>query len=121
MDLIRDVKVAGVDEKTDSIPNRRGPPTEWLMRFLNEYSGKHGGDTEAPPVGSDAERVAAAVFTMKEDESVRVLGSIVRDYHQDYTFDRAQMYRLTEIFEGNEACGMEYGKWAGQHTMPVDQ
>jgi hypothetical protein len=114
MDSLGDIKAVGVNEKTDTIPEHWTPPTEWLTRFVDEYSGKHGGDTETLPAGSDPERVAAAVFTMNEEDSVAALKAIIKDHHQDYTFDKAQMHRLAEIVEGNQACGMEYGEWGLQ-------
>jgi hypothetical protein len=108
-----DVKVVGVDEKRiDTSPDRWVPPNEWLMRLVDEYSGQHGGNSETLPAGSDANRIALAVLTMNEEESVKVLRSIIAGHQQDYTFDQALMHRLTELVEGNEACRMEYGEWA---------
>ncbi|KAB5585198.1 oligopeptide transporter 2 [Coniochaeta sp. 2T2.1] len=117
MDSPGDVKVAGVgiDEKTEIVvPDRWAPPNEWIDRLVDEYSGKHGAGTETLPAGSDPDRVAAAVLTMNEDESVAFLKAMIAEHHQDYTFDRVQMNHIKEIFEGHEACGMEYGEWAYQ-------
>lgn len=111
MDVLGDVKVAGVDEKTEVASNGWAPPGEWLARLIEEYSGKHGGDTETLPAGSDPHRVAAAVLTMNEDEAVKVLKAVIEDHHQDYTFDRVQMNHLKKLVEGNESCGMEYSEW----------
>lgn len=112
MDVLGDVKVVGVDEKAEVIPERWAPPNEWLTRLVGEYSGNHDGNTETLPAGSDPDRVAAAVLTMDESASTRVLRAIIEDHRQDYTFDQAQMTRLKKIVEGNEACGLEYGEWA---------
>lgn len=110
-----DVKVVKVDEKTEVISESVDPwvpPSEWVDRLLDEYTGEHEGSTETLPAGSDPDRVVAAVLTMNECESVKVLRAIISDHHQDYTFDRVQMARLKELVEGHEACGMEYGEWA---------
>lgn len=116
MDSLGDVKAIDiaekVNEKIDPVPDRWAPPNEWLTRLVDEYSGKHGGDTETLPAGSDPDRVATAILTMNEDESVKVLTAFIQDHHQDYTFDRIQMNRLKEIVEGNEACGLDYGEWS---------
>lgn len=107
-----DAKTVGVDEKTVPTPDHWEPPSEWLLRLIAEYSGQHAAGTETLPPGGDLNRVAAAVFTMNEEESVKRLKSIIDAHRQDYTFDHVQMHRLTELVEGNEACGMEYGEWA---------
>jgi hypothetical protein len=44
---------------------------------------------------------------MNEDESVKVLRSIIKADQQDYTFDQALMHHLTELVEGSQECGME--------------
>lgn len=114
MASLGDVKAIGLDEKTEVVPespDRWAPPNEWLARLLDEYTGQHGDDTETLPAGSDPDRVIAAILTLNEEESVKVLRAIIADHHQDYTFDRVQMNRLKEIVEGHEACGMEYGEW----------
>lgn len=108
-----EVKVAGVDEKRiDASPDRWVPPNEWLQRLIDEYGGQHGGESETLPAGSDPNRVADAIFSMNEDESVKMLKSIMEAHHQDYTFDQKLMHRLAELVEGNQACEMEYGEWA---------
>jgi hypothetical protein len=112
MNSIGDVKLVGIDEKTEAIPDRWTPPLEWVERFVDEYSGNHGEDTETLPAGSDPDRVAAAVLTLNEEESLAVLRSLVNDHHQDYTFDHVQMNRIRDIIEGNEACNMDPGEWA---------
>ncbi|KAI0481607.1 oligopeptide transporter 2 [Xylaria cf. heliscus] len=112
MDPIGDVKAVDINEKTDALSDHWVPPNEWIARFLDEYSGNHGGNTETLPAGSDPDRVAASVFTMNEEESVNILRSIIRDHQDDYTFDQAQMSRIAQLVEGNEACDMEYGEWA---------
>jgi hypothetical protein len=88
------------------------PPNAWLTRLVEEYGGQHGGDSETLPAGSDPNRIAVAIFTMNEEESVKVLRSIIEGHQQDYTFDQALMHRLIELVKGNEACEMEYGEWA---------
>lgn len=112
MDLPNDSKVASFNEKTESSPDRWVPPNEWLSRLVDEYSGKHGGETETLPPGCDPNQAAVAVFTMNEEESVKVLRSIIENHQQDYTFDHVQMQRITELVQGNEACDLEYGEWA---------
>jgi hypothetical protein len=79
-----DVKVVGVDEKRiDGSPDRWVPPNEWLIRLMEEYSGQHGGESETLPAGSDPNRVAVAVFTMNEEESVKILKSIIEGHQHD--------------------------------------
>jgi hypothetical protein len=113
MDSPGDAKVTGIDEKRiDESPHRWMPPNQWLLRLMVEYGGQHGGDSETLPAGSDPNRVAVAIFTMNEDESVKVLRSIIEAHQQDYTFDQALMHPLTELVEGCQACGMEEGEWA---------
>lgn len=114
MDLPDDVKVVVVDEKTEAVPDHWTPPLGWLDRFVDEYSGRHGQDTETLPAGSNPDRVAASVLTLNEEESVAILRSIIADHHQDYTFDHVQMNHLRGLVEGHEACGMERGEWAYQ-------
>lgn len=102
-----------IDEKrVDIWPGRWQAPEEWLTRFIEEYSGQHTGETL--PAGSDPHRIAAAVFTMGEDESTIILNSIIKDHRQDYTFDQSVMHQLTKLVEGNEKCEMEHGEWTYQ-------
>jgi hypothetical protein len=108
-----DAKATGIVEKRiDESPDRWVPPNEWLLRLMVEHGGQHGGDSETLPAGSDPNRVAVAIFAMDEDESVKVLRSVIEAHQQDYTFDQALMHRLMELVEGSQACGMEEGEWA---------
>lgn len=116
MDLPSEVKVVGVDEKrVDQSPSpsdRWVAPNEWLLRFIDEYSGKHDGQSETLPAGCDPERAAAAVLSLNEDESVRILTELVETSQNDYTIDTNLLRRCAELAEGNIACGMEQGEWA---------
>jgi hypothetical protein len=38
---------------------------------------------------------------MNEDESVKMLKSIMEAHHQDYNFDQTLMHRLADLVEGN--------------------
>ncbi len=100
--------VAIVDSVSDA--STWSPPQEWLERFIAEYSGQHGGETL--PAGSDPERVAAAIFTMNEEDSIKVLRAAVENHQSDYTIDRTFLSHIAELAEGNQACDMEYGEWA---------
>jgi hypothetical protein len=111
MESAGDIKGVGFDEKRiDASPDRWAPPEDWITRLVEEYSGQHGGETLPP--GSDPQRIAVAILTMNEDESVKVLKSMIDEHRQDYTFDQAVMQRLKTLVEGNEACEMEYCEWA---------
>jgi len=110
VDTFDDLKSVGINEKIDALSDRWVPPDEWLMRLVDEYGGQHGGETL--PAGSDPNRIAVAVFTMNEEESVKILKAIIDGHQHDYTFDQVLMHRLTELVEGNHACGMEYSEWA---------
>jgi len=105
-------KSADIDEKqvVDASSDHWIPSNDWLVRFTEEYTGQHGGETL--PAGSDPDRVASSVLTMNEDLSVEFLKSIIESHHQDYTFDSGFMQRCKELVEGNQACGMEHGEWA---------
>ena len=111
-----DDKVVGVDEKrlgaSPSPSDRWVAPNEWLVRLEEEYGGQHGGQSETLPAGSDPERIAAAIFTLNEDESVKILKSLIENNRNDYTIDHNLIYRCIELVEGNAACGMEYSEWA---------
>lgn len=111
MEITDDLKTVDVHEKTDASSERWEPSSEWLARFIDEYSGRHGGDTETLPPGSDPNRVAAVIFTMNEEESVIALKSLIDSQSQDYTFDHVQMNRIKHLIQGNETCEMEYGEW----------
>lgn len=106
----RDVKVAAVNEKAASSPDRWAPPEEWIERLKAEYLGQHGGETL--PAGNDPDRVAYAIFTMNEEESVKILKSLIEGHQHDYTMDQVLMRRMIELVEGHEACEMEHGEWA---------
>jgi hypothetical protein len=98
-------------EKVEDSPERSwSPPTEWLERFKDEYSGKH--DGEALPAGSDPDLVAAAIFTRDEDDSVKVLNKYIEGHQKDYSFDRVLMRRLELLVQGSEAAEMEQGEWS---------
>lgn len=95
-----DVKVAGANEKqidgydlSPSLSDRWLPPEEWLERFVQEYSGQHGGDSETLPAGADPNRVATSVLTFNEEESVRRLESLIQDHQDDYTIDHNLLKR----------------------------
>ncbi|KAH8647651.1 oligopeptide transporter 2 [Xylariales sp. PMI_506] len=106
-----DSKVVGLNEKVSTLPAEGWvPPSEWLQRLIDEYAGQHDGETLPP--GSDPDRVAAAIFTLNEEESVKMLQAIIHDHQHDYSFDHVVMQRLKDLVEGNEACEMEYGEWA---------
>ncbi|KAK6206034.1 hypothetical protein LQW54_007973 [Pestalotiopsis sp. IQ-011] len=107
-----DLKNVEVHEKTDASSERWEAPTEWLERFIDEYSGRHGGDTETLPPGSDPNLVAAAIFTMNEEESIAALAALIESQQQDYTFDHVQMARIKELIQGSEVCDMEQGEWS---------
>lgn len=113
-DLVGDVRVVGVEEKgrDASLSDRWTPPNEWLQRLVDEYSGEHGGQSETLPAGSDPDRIATAIFTLNEEESVKILQSLVDGHLKDYTIDHNLLRRCAELVEGNTACGMEYGEWA---------
>ena len=108
-----DSDAKAVGEKIDQISSGPWtPPTDWVLRFKDEYSGKHASGTETLPPGADPDQVAASVLTMNEEESVRVLKMYIVTQQQDYTFDQTLMRRLEELVEGHEACSMEQGEWA---------
>lgn len=112
MELPADSKTIDVHEKSDASSAQWVPPEEWVLRLIDEYSGRHGGDTETLPPGSDVNRVAAAIFSMNEEESVKILKSLIESQQQDYTFDHVQMHHIKQLVEGNEACEMDHGEWA---------
>lgn len=86
------------------------PPNDLLVRFTQEYTGQHGGETLPP--GSDPDRVAFAVITMNEKQAVDILEIIIQSHSHDYTFDTRLMQHCKELVAGNQAWGMEYGEWA---------
>ena len=103
-------KVVSLHEKAEVSPERWAPPQEWLQRLVDEYEGRH--DGEALPAGSDPERVAISLFTLNEEESVKMMRSFTESQRNDYTIDQSLLRRLDELIQGNEACGMEQGEWA---------
>jgi hypothetical protein len=114
-----DVNVADVDEKRitqyDSSPSLSDswlPPEEWLERLVEEYSGQHGGESETFPAGADPNRTANAIFTFNEEQSVKILESLIQDHQTDYTIDHNLLNRCRELIQGHTACGMEEGEWA---------
>lgn len=115
-DLSGDSKVVHINEKRlDTSPGASEgwvAPDEWHLRLIEEYSGQHSGQSETLPAGSDPDRIAAAIFTLNEDESIKVLKSLIEGYHNDYTIDHKLIERCSELVEGNIACGMEYDEWA---------
>ncbi|KAF3765425.1 hypothetical protein M406DRAFT_78222 [Cryphonectria parasitica EP155] len=86
------------------------PPEEWLVRLKEGYTGRHGGETLPP--GSDPDRVAEAIFTMNEEDSVDFLKTVLVNHQHDYSFDVNLMQRCRELVEGHGACAMEQGDWA---------
>ncbi|KAE9363835.1 oligopeptide transporter 2 [Stipitochalara longipes BDJ] len=118
-ELPDDVRVIGADEKridgydlSPSLSDRWLPPEEWLDRFVQEYSGQHGGDSETLPAGANANRVATSVLTFNEEESVKILESLIEDHQTDYTIDHNLLLRCRDLIQGHTACEMEEGEWA---------
>lgn len=100
------------DEKADPDAAGWSVPEEWIARFIDEYTGDHGGKSETLPPGSDPELTARAVMTFHEDEAKKLLVERVNADHYDYNFDTVMMERLKMLIEGPEACGYEYNDWA---------
>lgn len=86
------------------------PPEEWLIRLKDGYTGQHGGETLPP--GSDPDRVAEAILTMNEEQSVEYLETVIVDHAHDYSFDTVLMQRIKELVRGSEACGLDADDWA---------
>lgn len=86
------------------------PPQDWVERVKDEYSSDH--VKEAPPPGSDLDRIARSILTMDEDESVAMLRTIIETHHQDYNFDVGLMERCKLLVEGDKACEMDHEEWA---------
>jgi hypothetical protein len=109
-----DDKIAHVVDRsvTEKGEGQWVPPEEWLERFKQEYSGRHGGDSETLPAGSDPDLVAAAIFTRNEDDSVDVLIKYIEGHQTDYTFDQALMRHIELLVKGNKAADMEQGEWS---------
>lgn len=100
------------DEKADPSATGWTVPEEWIARFIDEYTGEHGGQSETLPPGSDPELTARAVMTFHEDEAKKLLEERVNASHYDYNFDTKMMERLKMLIQGPEACGYEHGDWA---------
>jgi hypothetical protein len=107
---IDEPKVVALYEKTEVSPERWVPPQEWLERLVSEYAGQH--DGEALPPGSDPDLVAHSILTLSEEESVKTMQNFLKSQRNDYTVDHKLLQRLSELVEGNEACGMERGEWS---------
>lgn len=112
-------KTVGIEEKRldvyDASPitsDQWVPPEQWIDRLLTEYSGNHSGNSETLPTGSDINRIVAAIFTLNEEESVKVLKDIFENSKNDYTIDQNLLRRCGELIQGHEACEMEEGEWA---------
>jgi hypothetical protein len=99
------------DEKVETV-GEWSVPEEWISRFIDEYTGEHGGQTETLPPGSDPERTARAVLTMHQDEAVKLLQDRLNAPDHDYNFDTVFFERIKMLVQGPEACGYEYGDWA---------
>ncbi|ORX34771.1 oligopeptide transporter 2 [Kockovaella imperatae] len=102
-----------IDEKKQDgtvTPDRWTAPEDWLARFVDGYSGQHGGETLPP--GSDPYRVATSVFTMNDEEALLYLKNLLIEIPHDYSFDTAWAARIRDLSLGHEHCQMEYGDWA---------
>jgi hypothetical protein len=110
--ILADDKIAHVVDKSASHEKSEEweAPAEWLERFKEEYSGRHGG--EALPAGSDPDLVAAAIFTRNEDDSIEVLSHYIANHQTDYTFDQTLMRHLEMLVQGNKVMDLEQGEWS---------
>lgn len=111
----RDKKLGPDDDiKTEKVDSAAGwsVPEEWISRFIDEYTGDHGGKSETLPPGSDPERTARAVLTFNEEEAKKLLEDRVNAVDYDYNFDTVMMERIKMLIQGPEACGYEYDDWA---------
>ena len=91
--------------RAPSEPGQWIPSTNWIQRFLVDYTGEHAGETL--PAGTDPERCAYSVLTMDETAAVDHLKYVIVEHADDYTFDTAFMARIKELILGNTHCGME--------------
>ncbi|PVH72848.1 oligopeptide transporter 2 [Cadophora sp. DSE1049] len=111
-----DVKVIDVNEKalhaTTSLDDSWTAPEEWHQRLVAEYTGQHDGKSETLPAGSDPERVATAILTLNEEESLRILRSLIENLENDYTIDHVLIERCKQLLEGSAACEMGHDDWA---------
>jgi len=87
-------------------------PEEWIARFIDEYTGEHGGQSETLPPGADPEMTARAVLTYHQDEAAELLRERIEAPDYDYNFDTVFFERCKSLVQGPEACGYEYGDWA---------
>lgn len=97
-------------EKTEHASPGWAPPPEWLDRLVAEYTDKHEG--EALPPGSEPMRVAQAILTLNEEDSVKTLLALRQSQRNDYTIDQKLLQRFDELVQGHEHCNMEQGEWA---------
>ncbi|KAG9251498.1 OPT oligopeptide transporter protein-domain-containing protein [Emericellopsis atlantica] len=86
------------------------PPVDWYERLKAEYTGQHAGETF--PAGCDPNRMAQAILTLNETESVKVLEELLETQRDDYTIDQRMLARVRELIQGHEACEMEQGEWS---------
>lgn len=100
------------DEKAQSPDQGWTVPEDWISRFIDEYTGEHGGQTETLPPGADPELTARAVLTYHQDEAVKMLEARINATDYDYNFDTVLMERMKVLVLGPEASVMEYGHWA---------
>ncbi|KAK2593332.1 hypothetical protein QQS21_008975 [Conoideocrella luteorostrata] len=103
-------KSIGAFKDPGNVAQHWTPPEEWLQRLVDEYGGQHDGETL--PAGSDVTRVATAIFTLNEEESVSVMRSFLDGQGNDYTIDHKLIEQLSRLVDGNEAYGIEQGEWA---------
>jgi hypothetical protein len=100
------------DEKAQSPDQGWTVPEDWISRFIDDYTGEHGGQSETLPPGADPELTARAVLTYHQDEAVKLLEERINATDYDYNFDTVLMERIKVLVAGPEASGMEYGDWA---------
>lgn len=100
----------GSIEKVEHLSPGWAPPQEWLDRLVAEYTDKH--DGEALPAGSDPLRVAQAILTLNEEDSVKTLRMLRLTQRNDYTIDQKLLQRFDELVQGHEHCNLEQGEWA---------
>ncbi|CZT53105.1 related to Oligopeptide transporter 2 [Rhynchosporium secalis] len=87
-------------------------PQEWHRRLVAEYTGQHDGKSETLPAGSDPERVARAILTLNEEESLKELRSLVENCSNDYTIDYVLIERCKQLLEGSAACELSPEDWS---------
>ena len=109
-DIAEDLSDGKAQDGNQSPTERWIPPDEWLVRFVDGYSGQHGGETLPP--GSDPHRVAEAVFTMDPEQALDRLKIISAEAPWDYTFDTVLATHIRDILLGPEHCDMGHGDWS---------